>query len=200
MELVFATNNLYKLKEVQEILPSGIKLRTLRSIGCDHEVEESAPDLVGNARLKAEHVFLEHAYDAFADDTGLEVAALNGRPGVHSARFAGKNPSFQDNIDKLLSELKGKKDRSARFRTVILLRSAEGEQAFEGRVDGHIAAIPRGRKGFGYDPVFVPEGEDRTFAEMEDQEKERVSHRGRAVRALVDHLSTLKVNEEPKDP
>jgi XTP/dITP diphosphohydrolase len=188
LELVFATNNLYKVKEVQDSVPADLMVRTLSSIGCEHEIEETAPDLVGNARIKAEHVFHEHGYEAFADDTGLEVKALNGRPGVHSARYAGSNPSFLDNIDKLLEEMEGMKDRKARFRTVILLRTERGEEIFEGTVMGHIAESPRGRQGFGYDPVFVPEGEERTFAEMEAEEKERIGHRGEAVRKLGEFL------------
>ena len=188
MELVFATNNLYKVKEVQDSVPADLTVRTLSSIGCEHEIEETAPDLVGNARIKAEHVLHEHGYEAFADDTGLEVKALNGRPGVHSARYAGSNPSFLDNIDKLLEEMEGMKDRKARFRTVILLRTERGEEIFEGTVMGHIAESPRGRQGFGYDPVFIPEGEERTFAEMEAEEKERIGHRGEAVRKLGEFL------------
>ncbi len=191
MEWVFATNNLYKLKEVQDCLPDGLSIITLSSIGCDHEIEETAPDLEGNARIKAEHVFHVHGYEAFADDTGLEVKALDGRPGVHSARFAGQNPSFLDNIDKLLHEMEGVKDRKARFRTIILLRREEGERIFEGSVMGRIAESPAGKQGFGYDPVFIPEGEERTFAEMEATEKDRISHRGKAVKALADHLSSL---------
>jgi XTP/dITP diphosphohydrolase len=188
LELVFATNNLYKVKEVQDSVPADLTVRTLSSIGCEHEIEETAPDLVGNARIKAEHVFHEHGCEAFADDTGLEVKALNGRPGVHSARYAGSNPSFLDNIDKLLEEMEGMKDRKARFRTVILLRTERGEEIFEGTVMGHITESPRGRQGFGYDPVFVPEGEERTFAEMEAEEKERIGHRGEAVRKLGEFL------------
>ena len=191
MELVFATNNLYKVKEVQAPLPDELTVRTLSSIGCEHTIEETAPDLEGNARIKAEHVFHEHGYEAFADDTGLEVKALDGRPGVHSARFAGQNPSFLDNIDKLLNEMEGVEDRKARFRTIILLRTHEGERIFEGTVMGRIAEHPAGKQGFGYDPVFIPEGEERTFAEMEAEEKERIGHRGKAVRALTEHLNTL---------
>ncbi len=197
MELVFATNNLYKVKEVQDSVPDPLTVRTLSSIGCDHEVEETAPDLEGNARLKAEHVFHQHGYNAFADDTGLEVKALNGRPGVYSARYAGSNPSFLDNIDKLLHEMEGVKDRKARFRTVIFLKTEEEERIFEGTVMGWIAEAPAGRQGFGYDPIFIPEGEERTFAEMEASEKERISHRGKAVRALGEYLaSSVKSGSE----
>lgn len=189
MELVFATNNLYKVKEAQESIPTHSNIRTLSSIGCEHEIEESAEDLEGNARIKAEHVFHEHGYPAFADDTGLEVKALDGRPGVYSARYAGSNPSFLDNIDKLLKEMEGVKDRKARFRTIIFLRTTEDERIFEGTVMGRIAESPQGRQGFGYDPVFIPEGEERTFAEMEAAEKERISHRGEAMRALGEYLA-----------
>jgi XTP/dITP diphosphohydrolase len=191
MELVFATNNLYKVKEVQALLPDEMSVRTLSSIGCDHEIVESAPDLEGNARIKADHVVIEHGYEAFADDTGLEVKALDGRPGVRSARFAGENPSFLDNIDKLLKEMEGVQDRKARFRTVIHLRTRDGERSFEGTAMGRIAESPAGKQGFGYDPVFIPEGEERTFAEMEAEEKDRISHRAKAVNALAEHLKSL---------
>ncbi len=189
MELVFATNNPHKLEEIRSIVPADLPIRSLKEIGCEHEIAETAPDLDGNARIKAEHVLNEHEYDAFADDTGLEVNALDGRPGVYSARFASANPSFQENIDKLLYEMQGVRDRSARFRTIIFLYTKDGSKSFEGRIEGRIAEEPRGEQGFGYDPVFIPEGEDRTFAEMEASEKDRISHRGEAVRALAEFLS-----------
>lgn len=189
MELVFATNNPHKLEEIRASVPKDLELLSLRDIGCEHEIAETAPDLEGNARLKAEHVLQYHGYDAFADDTGLEVKALDGRPGVFSARYAGKNPSFAENIEKLLGEMQGMSERSARFRTIIRLLTRTGEQSFEGRVEGQIAEHPSGSKGFGYDPVFIPNGEERTFAEMEASEKERIGHRGKAVRALGEYLS-----------
>lgn len=191
MELVFATNNPHKLEEIRMSVPESLRVLSLRDIGCEHEIPETAPDLEGNARIKAEHVLYEHGYEAFADDTGLEVKALNGRPGVYSARYAGEDPSFEENIEKLLAEMQGVRGRSACFRTIIHLCTKKGPKSFEGRVEGQIAESPSGEGGFGYDPVFIPEGEERTFAEMQASEKERISHRGKAVRALAEHLSEM---------
>lgn len=188
MELVFATNNPHKLKEVQDALPS-LKIKPLDSIDCHHDIPETGNTLEENARIKAAHVFEEHGHEAFSDDTGLEVEALNGRPGVYSARYAGENPSFRDNIEKLLGEMKDVKERSARFRTVIALLTKDEAHYFEGVVEGRIAEEPRGEGGFGYDPVFIPHGEERSLAEMSSAEKERIGHRGKAVRALAEHLS-----------
>ncbi len=192
MELVFATNNPHKLEEVQNAIGPSVEVRSLRSIGCEHEIPETGDTLEANARIKAAHVFETHGHDAFSDDTGLEVEALDGRPGVHSARYAGENPSFQDNIEKLLREMKGIEERSARFRTVIALFCGGTEHYFEGSVEGRIAESSRGEGGFGYDPVFIPEGEERSFAEMAPEEKERIGHRGKAVRALAEFLASLR--------
>lgn len=192
MELVFATNNPHKLEEVQNAIGPSLEVRSLRSIGCEHEIPETEDTLEANARIKAAHVFETHGHDAFSDDTGLEVEALNGRPGVHSARYAGEDPSFQDNIEKLLGEMKGVEERSARFRTVIALFCDGTEHYFEGSVEGRIAESPRGEGGFGYDPVFIPEGEERSFAEMTPGEKENLGHRGKAVRALAEFLASLR--------
>lgn len=191
MELVFATNNPHKLKEVKEAAPDGLRILSLWDIGCEHEIEETGDSLEANALIKARHVHSAHGAESFADDTGLEVDALEGRPGVHSARYAGEKPSFQDNVEKLLREMAGVSDRSARFRTVIALLMNGEERLFEGKVEGWIAEEPKGEQGFGYDPVFIPEGEARTFAQMDPKEKEGIGHRGRAVRALGEFLKTL---------
>lgn len=192
MELVFATNNPHKLEEVQNAIGPSVEVLSLRSISCEHEIPETGDTLKANARIKAVHVLEAHGHDAFSDDTGLEVEALDGRPGVHSARYAGKDPSFQDNIEKLLGEMKGIEDRSARFRTVIALFCDGEEHYFEGSVEGRIAESPRGEGGFGYDPVFIPEGEERSFSEMTPEEKESLGHRGKAVRALAEFLASLR--------
>jgi XTP/dITP diphosphohydrolase len=191
MKLVFATNNLHKLKEVKDLLPPGIELLTLRDIGCHEDIEETATTLEGNARIKTEHIKNNYGYDCFADDTGLEVEALNGAPGVYSARYAGEKATFEDNVNKMLLELHGIKNRSARFRTVISLFWKGNQYYFEGICEGFITEQPRGNKGFGYDPIFKPKGFDQTFAEMDMATKGRISHRGLAVKNLVHFFDTL---------
>jgi len=188
MTICFATNNAHKISEVQAALPDWIKLQSLAEIGCNEELPETRPTLEGNARQKAEYVWEHFGVNCFADDTGLEVTALNEEPGVLSARYAGPQRDSSDNMNLLLQQLEGNTDRSARFRTVISL-VLEGEwHEFEGEVKGQITEKLSGEKGFGYDPVFIPEGHSRTFAQMTIEEKNALSHRGRAVAKLVEFL------------
>lgn len=191
MKLVFATHNLNKLKEVQELVPSHIELLSLSDIGCHEDIAETEPTIEGNARLKAEYVKDNYGFNCFADDTGLEVDALSGEPGVYSARYAGPEGDANANMKKLLMNLEGKSNRSAQFKTVIALYIDTSEMAFEGICEGLIIEEPRGDEGFGYDPVFLPKGYDLTFAEMNSEEKGKISHRGRAIRKLVAYLETL---------
>lgn len=192
MDLVFATNNRHKLGEVKDILGSGIRLLDLGGIGCHDDIPETADTFEGNAALKARFIHDRYGRDCFADDTGLEVEALGGRPGVHSARYAGPGHDFEKNIDRLLVELAGVTHRRARFRTVICLILSGREYYFEGSVRGTILTARRGTGGFGYDPVFLPEGRERTFAEMSTAEKNRLSHRAEAVRRMASFLGTGK--------
>ena len=190
MRLCFASNNAHKLDEIRPLLPAGLTLLSLADVGCHEELPETQDTLEGNARQKAEYVRQHYGVACFADDTGLEVAALGGAPGVYSARYAGPQRLAEDNVVKLLQELAGVPDRSARFRTVVALAGADGSvHEFAGEVAGHITETGRGRGGFGYDPVFAPaEGNGRTFAEMSGTEKNRVSHRARAVAGLLAFL------------
>ncbi len=188
MKLVFATHNPNKLKEIQSLLPTEIQLVSLEDIGCFDEIPETADTISGNALQKAHFVKENFGLDCFADDTGLEVEALNGAPGVYSARYAGEDKSDAANIDKLLSELKNETNRSARFKTVIALLINGKEFSFEGICDGKISKDKKGNLGFGYDPVFVPSGQKKTFAEMELSEKNEFSHRGKAFRKLTAFL------------
>jgi XTP/dITP diphosphohydrolase len=193
MRLCFASNNAHKLDEIRLLLPATVQLLNLADIGCHEELPETQPTLEGNARQKAQYVFDNYGVACFADDTGLEVAALGGDPGVYSARYAGPQREATDNVAKLLHELATQPNRQARFRTVIALVRADGTvHEFGGEVMGTIAGAPIGRDGFGYDPVFVPnEGDGRTFAEMTLTEKNLLSHRARAVDGLVAYLKTL---------
>lgn len=188
MKIIFATNNAHKLSEVQAVLGDGYELVTPRQCGIDEEIPETAETLEGNARQKARYLFERTGLDCFADDTGLEVEALNGAPGVHSARYATDGHDFAANNRLLLKNLAGEENRRARFRTVICLIEQGKEHLFEGIVEGRIIDHEAGSEGFGYDPLFVPEGFDRTFAEMSAEQKNGISHRGRAVRKLVDYL------------
>ncbi|GAA4005827.1 non-canonical purine NTP diphosphatase [Hymenobacter fastidiosus] len=193
MRLCFATNNTHKLTEVRALLPSSVDLVSLVDLGCHEELPETQDTLAGNARQKAEYVWQHYQTACFADDTGLEVNALNGEPGVYSARYAGPQRSAADNIQKLLHELRGPVDRSARFRTVVALVLPNGEwHEFHGVVDGLITAERRGADGFGYDPVFQPLHHASTFAQMSLEQKNRLSHRGRAVAQLVAFLQELE--------
>ena len=188
-EIIFATNNAHKLSEVQVILGEGVRLVTLRECGITEDIPENEPTLEGNALAKARYVHGRTGRDCFADDTGLEVDALGGAPGVHSARYATDGHDFAANNRLLLRNLEGCADRSARFRTVVALILDGREYLFEGRVDGRIVESESGDGGFGYDPLFMPDGFDRTFAQMDGDEKNSVSHRGRAVRKLAGFLS-----------
>lgn len=181
-EIVFATHNPNKLREIRQMLPPGLQVLSLDEIGCGEAIAETADTLEGNARIKAAYVRDHYGYDCFADDTGLEVMALEGAPGVHSARFAGPEADSRKNTEKLLRLLEGAVDRRARFRTVIALALDGSMYYFEGEVAGEITRAPTGEGGFGYDPVFRPLGHDGSFAEMPPEEKNRISHRGRAFR------------------
>lgn len=190
MRLCFATNNEHKLTEVRALLPASIELVSLQDIGCHEELPETQDTLTGNARQKAEYVWEKYRTACFADDTGLEVNALDGAPGVYSARYAGPQRSAADNMAKLLQDLPPSADRSAQFRTVIALVLPTGEwQEFHGVVDGHIVEEARGQAGFGYDPIFQPSGHTATFAQMSAEQKNSLSHRGRAVVQLMEFLA-----------
>jgi XTP/dITP diphosphohydrolase len=191
MKLVFATHNLNKLKEVQELVPSHIKLLSLTDINCHEDIPETEPTIEGNARLKADFVKNNYGIDCFADDTGLLVDALNGEPGVYSARYAGPDGDAHANMDKLLMKLKDRTDRKAHFKTVIALCLGSKEHLFTGICEGNILSVKSGEKGFGYDPVFQPQGYNLTFAEMNSEEKGKISHRGIAVRKLIAFLEQL---------
>lgn len=189
MEIVFASNNLNKIREINNVLGNSFKLLSLRDIGMDEDIPENEATLEGNALLKARFIHNATGMNVFADDTGLETEALNGDPGVHSARFAGENKDSEANIDKLLALLEKKTSRKARFRTVIALIFDGKEHLFEGIVEGEIITERRGKMGFGYDPVFLPEGRKLTFAEMDLDEKNKISHRARAFAGLKAFLS-----------
>ncbi|GAB3836217.1 RdgB/HAM1 family non-canonical purine NTP pyrophosphatase [Hymenobacter jeollabukensis] len=189
MRLCFASNNAHKLDEIRPLLPAHVELLSLADIGCAEELPETQDTLEGNALQKARYVWDNYGVSCFADDTGLEVTALGGAPGVYSARYAGPQRSSADNLQKLLRELDGSAERTARFRTVIALVSGAADQwTFAGEVPGHITTAPRGEGGFGYDPVFEPENRGRTFAEMTLDEKNALSHRARAVAQLAAFL------------
>lgn len=187
-ELVFATNNAHKLKEIRAIAGDTLRILSLKEIGCTDEIVEDAATIEGNASLKAFYIWNKYGTSCFADDTGLEVEALDGRPGVKSARYAGDDCNPDNNIKKLLKELMDKPNRRARFRTVISLIIEGRKVQFEGIVEGEILMEKRGKDGFGYDPVFRPIGYEQSFAEMSPDEKNRISHRGRAVQKLIAHL------------
>lgn len=190
MRLVFATNNANKIAEVSAMLDKRFELLSLADIGCSADIPETAGTFSGNALQKAGYVKEHYGLDCFADDTGLEVKALDWAPGVYSARYAGNHDS-EANIRKLLAELDGKTDREARFRTVIALIYKGEEYLFEGVVNGHISTEKRGTDGFGYDPVFIPDGYDESFAQLGLEVKNTISHRARAVRQLVDFLNSI---------
>jgi XTP/dITP diphosphohydrolase len=191
IEIVFATNNEHKLRELQQILGQQFKLLSLKEIDCFEDIPEESPTIEENSMDKAIYVFEKYGKDCFADDTGLEVEALDGRPGVLSARYAGDEKNMDENIAKVLAELEGKTNWKARFKTVISLIIDGKKHQFEGIVNGKIIKDKRGEGGFGYDPVFVPDGYEITFAEMDAAEKNKISHRGLAVKKLVDFLEKL---------
>lgn len=192
MELVFATNNKHKVKEITDLLDNNFRILGLADLNITEDIPEDADTLEENALFKARFVHQKTGRNVFADDTGLEVTVLGGAPGVYSARYAGENKSFDDNIEKLLREMKGANDRSARFRTVIALILDGTEYLFEGTVEGEIIRERRGTGGFGYDPVFLATGYERTFAEIPLSEKNKISHRARAMRQLIDFLNSRK--------
>ena len=192
MKIVFATNNLNKLTEVQKILPESIQLLTLKDIDCLDEIEETETTLEGNAKLKADYITNKFGYNCFSDDTGLEVTALNGAPGVFSGRYAGLENNAEKNMQKLLTELAKKEDRSAQFRTAIALNLNGKQFLFEGVCEGEILESKQGEKGFGYDPIFKPKGFKTSFATMTSEEKNSISHRGKAIEQLVEFLTNYK--------
>jgi XTP/dITP diphosphohydrolase len=189
MKLVFATNNDHKLREIRNVLSDNFKLLTLKDINLDQDIPENEPTLEGNAMYKARFINERCGYNVFADDTGLEIDELEGAPGVHSARYAGENKDFEANIDKVLSLLKNKTNRGAKFRTVIALIIDGDEYLFEGEINGKIIYKRTGTGGFGYDSIFIPDGNDQTFAEMSLEDKNSISHRAIAFRKLTDFLA-----------
>lgn len=191
MKLVFASNNLNKIKEIQSILNGSIELLSLNDIGCHEEIPETAETIEGNAILKANYVTEKYGYDCFADDTGLEVTALNGEPGVYSARYAGEQKNADDNMNKLLESLNNEEDRSAQFKTVIVLNLKGQQHLFTGIAKGKIILEKKGNHGFGYDPIFQPENYAETFAEISSDIKNKISHRAKATQQLIDFLNSI---------
>ncbi|GGA86718.1 non-canonical purine NTP pyrophosphatase [Flavobacterium palustre] len=192
MKLVFASNNKNKIKEIQQLLPDSIQILSLEAIGCHEEIPETADTIEGNAILKANYVTEKYGYDCFADDTGLEVAALNGEPGVYSARYAGEQRNAEDNMNLLLDNLNQKANRNAQFKTVIALNLNGKQQLFTGIAKGKITTEKSGCQGFGYDPIFQPEGYNETFAELALETKNQISHRGKATQLLISYLKETK--------
>lgn len=189
--LIFATNNQHKLQEIRQILKQKIQIKGLKDIGFQGEIPETNPTLEGNALQKARYIHERYHTNCMADDTGLEIEALNGKPGVYSARYAGENCSYEDNMQKVLLEMKGKTNRNAKFRTVIALILDNREYLFDGEISGIITTEKHGTKGFGYDPIFLPDGESLTFAELPPERKNEISHRGLATGKLVKFLNTI---------
>ncbi len=191
MKLVFASNNANKIKEIQQLLPASIEIVSLQDIGCTEDIPETASTIEGNAILKANYVTEKYGLNCFADDSGLEVEALNGAPGVYSARYAGEPKNDENNMDKLILALKNEANKKANFKTVICL-NINGEQLlFTGTINGTITDTKKGENGFGYDPIFIADGLTKTFAELTMQEKSTISHRGIAVKQLVALLNTM---------
>ena len=192
LELVFATNNQHKLNELSKLVGDKFHLLSLKDINCYDEIPETADTLEGNAALKAQFIWEKFEINCFADDTGFEVDALNGQPGVYSARYAGEEQDSEANLSKVLYELNGNSNRKARFRTVICLIIDGKEYFFEGIVNGNLLIERHGKEGFGYDPIFVPYGYDKTFAEMDMTVKNKISHRGIATEKLISFLKSYK--------
>ncbi|HNW96951.1 MAG TPA: non-canonical purine NTP diphosphatase [Bacteroidales bacterium] len=188
MQFIFATNNKHKLHEVREAVGERFKIISLDEAGIKEDIPETGITLEENAKMKAQYIFDKYHENCFADDTGLEIDAIDGRPGVYSARYAGEGCNFEDNMIKVLEEMKGRENRKARFRCVVALIINGEVMSFEGRVEGNILTRERGNKGFGYDPIFIPEGYDITFAEMSLEEKNKISHRGKAIHKLTEYL------------
>lgn len=186
--ICLATNNSHKAEELQQMLGELFEIKTLKDIGCTEDIAETADTFSGNSLIKAEYVYNNYGIDCIADDSGLEVEALNGEPGVFSARYAGEHGNHDKNMDKLLAKLRGVENRAARFRTVVTMILAGEAFTFEGAVEGKIIDRKIGDGGFGYDPIFMPDGYDRTFAQMSMEEKNPISHRGRAVEKLKGFL------------
>lgn len=193
MQLVFATNNKNKLKEVQALVPKHITLLSLVDINCNEDIPETQATIEGNARQKADYIKTQYGYDCFADDTGLEVDALDAAPGVYSARYAGPERDATANMDKLLKELSNKDNRAAQFKTVIALHLNGAFHEFTGLCRGKIINEKRGGQGFGYDPIFQPEGYESTFAQMDLSLKNQIGHRGKAIRKLIDFLKSNRM-------
>ena len=191
-EIVFATNNLHKLEEIRQIIGNKFNILSLKDIDCNEDIPETATTLEGNAEIKARYIKEHYGYDCFADDTGLEVEALGGAPGVLSARYAGENHDSQANMELLLKNLSGKENRAARFRTVIALLIGDELTLMDGIVEGVITHERAGDSGFGYDPIFKPNESDVTFAQMSSDDKNKISHRGRATVKLIDKLDNIK--------
>ena len=187
-KLVFATNNAHKLREVREMLEGEITVLSLADIGCSETIPETADTLQGNALIKARYIKTHYGYDCFADDTGLQVVQLGGRPGVYSARYAGEECDPEKNMQKLLGELEGIDDRRASFITVVALIQGEEEKIFEGEVKGRILEEKQGSDGFGYDPLFVPDGYEESFAQLGEETKNHISHRARAMQKMKEYL------------
>ena len=192
MKIVFATNNTHKLEEIRRMLRGSHQIVSLAEIGCHEDIPEEQDTLEGNALQKARYIKQHYGYDCFADDTGLEIDALGGRPGVYSARYASEAKDSEANMRKVLAEMQGHSDRRARFRTVIALILGNEEHLFEGKVEGEILTARQGSAGFGYDPVFRPDGYDRSFAEMDPDTKNSISHRGEATRKLAAFLNATE--------
>lgn len=190
-KIVFATNNLHKLEEVRNIVGERMQILSLSDIGCTDDIPETADTIEGNALIKARYIKNKYGYDCFSDDTGLEIKALNNEPGVYSARYAGENGNASKNIEKVLSKLKGIKNRKARFRTCIALITGKEVHLFEGKIEGEIMEERKGFSGFGYDSIFKPIGSDLSFAEMGEEEKNKISHRAIAVQKLAIHLMNI---------
>lgn len=188
MKLVFASNNLNKIEEIKTLVSESIEILSLADIGCIEKIEETETTIEGNAKLKADYITNKFGYDCFADDTGLEVDFLNGAPGVFSARYAGDNATYEDNVKKMLNEMQGKTNRKAHFRTVIALNLGDKQYLFNGICKGEILEQKQGEEGFGYDPIFKPYGYDKSFAEMSLVEKGNISHRGLAIKKLINFL------------
>ncbi|WP_281240240.1 non-canonical purine NTP diphosphatase [Flavobacterium praedii] len=189
MKIVFATNNKNKILEIQSMLPESIEIISLESIGCLEDIPETADTIEGNAIMKANYITEKYGYDCFADDTGLEVDSLNGEPGVYSARYAGEQRSSEDNMDKLLLNLENSTNRNAQFKTVITLNLKGKQYLFTGIAKGEITLEKNGNQGFGYDPIFRPQGYQETFAQLSLDTKNRISHRGKATQELISFLN-----------
>ena len=191
-QIVFATNNKHKLEEIRNILDNTLNILSLDDINCHEDIPETGSTIEENALIKARYIKEKYGYDCFADDTGLEIKSLNNEPGVYSARYAGNDHNSEKNMQKVLENLKGKNDRSACFRTCIALITSNNEYLFEGKIEGEIITEKKGESGFGYDPIFVPEGYTQTFAEMGNELKNKISHRAIATNKLCKFLNSIQ--------